>query len=128
MNQVIQIITCYGEVCGLLEKSDKAKSYFKKLMIIQKLHYIKKMCKKMNFSNTIEKNSNIMEGKAVIKGTRITTETIVHCVLNINAEQSDEKIIAEVKKQYPGITEVQIVMALIYYIKETKYSKILFSR
>ena len=61
----------------------------------------------MNYKDRIISNPNIMLGKPVIKGTRITVELILR-------KLSEGMIIVEVLKAYPGITKDDVYAALSY--------------
>jgi len=61
----------------------------------------------MNYKDRIISNPNIMLGKPVIKGTRITVELILR-------KLSEGMIIEEVLKAYPGITKDDVYAALSY--------------
>ncbi len=57
--------------------------------------------------NKIVRNLKIMNGKPVIRGTRITVEIILR-------KLSEGVTIAEFQEMYPQITEVEIFAALKY--------------
>lgn len=57
--------------------------------------------------NHIVRNINVMNGKPVIKDTRITVELILR-------KLSEGVTIAQFQEMYPQITEVQIFAALEY--------------
>jgi uncharacterized protein (DUF433 family) len=61
----------------------------------------------MNYSEYIESNSNIMLGKPVIKGTRITVELIIQ-KLSEGASHS------QLLEAYPSLTHDDILAALSY--------------
>jgi uncharacterized protein (DUF433 family) len=61
----------------------------------------------MDYKNRIISNPDIMLGKPVIKGTRITVELILR-------KLSEGMIIEEVLKAYPGITKDDVYAALSY--------------
>lgn len=68
-------------------------------------------------NNRIEINPEIMMGKPVIKGTRIP----VYVILNLLAEGYNfEKII----KEYPDLTYKDILAALEYAAKVTKFREL----
>jgi len=61
----------------------------------------------MDYKQHIERNPEIMLGKPVIKGTRITVE---HIMRKLAGGYS----IQELKKNYPHLTKDQILAALEY--------------
>lgn len=61
----------------------------------------------MNYKQYIERNPEIMLGKPVIKGTRITVE---HIMRKLAGGYS----IQELEKNVPHLTKVQILAALEY--------------
>ncbi|OIO44462.1 MAG: antitoxin [Candidatus Nealsonbacteria bacterium CG_4_10_14_0_8_um_filter_35_10] len=68
-------------------------------------------------NNRIEINPKIMMGKPIIKGTRIP----VYVILNLLAEGYDfEKII----KEYPDLTRQDILAAITYAAKITKFREL----
>lgn len=68
-------------------------------------------------NNRIEINPKIMMGKPVIRGTRIP----VYVILNLLAEGYDfEKII----KEYPDLTNQDILAAISYAAKITKFREL----
>ena len=71
----------------------------------------------------IVKNKKIRDGKAVIKGTRITPVELMYCVDEILKENKNEKTFEEIRdylyEQYPSINnENQIKAAVSYIIKK----------
>ncbi|MBR0426666.1 MAG: DUF433 domain-containing protein [Clostridia bacterium] len=71
---------------------------------------------KSEINNYIEKNNDVRNGKAVIKGTRITTKE----VLLIMSECPEEKDIFEyICEQYPSIeSKEQVIYAIMYEINK----------
>ena len=61
----------------------------------------------MNYKRYIERNPEIMMGKPVIRGTRITVELLMRKL----AEEYD---IDDLLKSYPHLKKVQILAALEY--------------
>ena len=61
----------------------------------------------MHFSKYIESNPNIMLGKPVIKGTRLTVELIIQ---KLSEGASHSQLI----EAYPSLTENDILAALAY--------------
>lgn len=84
---------------------------------------IKKAVKQIDCSNYIEKNKNICNGKAVIKGTRIQPIVIMRYMFNPaeNVDESQAKILSD----YPSIKSDAIMPAVVYYIKTTSFRKFL---
>lgn len=61
----------------------------------------------MNYKNIISRNPEIMLGKPIIKGTRITVELIIR---KLSAGYSVDNLL----ESYPHLTEKQIYAALQY--------------
>jgi len=61
----------------------------------------------MKYQQYIERNPNIMLGKPIIKGTRITVELLMRKLANGYE-------IADLLKSYPHLTREQILAALEY--------------
>jgi uncharacterized protein (DUF433 family) len=68
-------------------------------------------------NNHIEINPKIMMGKPVIKGTRIP----VYVILNLLAEKYNFE---EIIKEYPDLTYKDILAALEYAAKVTKFREL----
>lgn len=69
-------------------------------------------------NNYIEINPKIMMGKPVIKGTRIP----VHVILNLLAEGYDFN---GIMKEYPDLTLKDILAALEYAARVTKFRELI---
>jgi len=61
----------------------------------------------LNYKNIIESNHNIMLGKPVVKGTRITVEIILKKI-------SEGSTVSEILEMYPNLTPEQIYACLDY--------------
>lgn len=61
----------------------------------------------MNLTEFIERNPDVMMGKPVIKGTRISVELLVR-------KLSSGYAVADLLKAYPNLNEQQILAALAY--------------
>jgi uncharacterized protein (DUF433 family) len=61
----------------------------------------------MNYTNYIERNPEIMLGKPIIKGTRITVELLIR---KLAGDFSVEELLIS----YPNLTKAQILAALEY--------------
>jgi uncharacterized protein (DUF433 family) len=61
----------------------------------------------MNNNQYIERNPNIMMGKPIIKGTRITVELLIR-------KLADGYNIEDLLKSYPHMTKEQILASLEY--------------
>ena len=61
----------------------------------------------MNYTNYIERNPEIMLGKPIIKGTRITVELLIR---KLAGGFSVEELLIS----YPNLTKAQILAALEY--------------
>ena len=71
----------------------------------------------MIYFDRIEINSKIMMGKPVIKGTRIP----VYVILKLLAEGYNEK---KIKKEYPDLTENDILAALRFASITTQFEEL----
>lgn len=70
---------------------------------------------KQDFPN-IERNPEILNGKPVIKGTRISVEFILEC-LHHGAS------VAEIIKHYPRLTEKNVQEAIAYAIEALRHDQ-----
>lgn len=61
----------------------------------------------MNFTEFIERNPDVMMGKPVIKGTRISVELLIR-------KLSSGYAVADLLKAYPKLNEKQILATLAY--------------
>ncbi len=61
----------------------------------------------MNFSEFVERNPDVMLGKPVLKGTRITVELIVR-------KLASGYTVPELLNAYPNLNDKQIFAALAY--------------
>ena len=61
----------------------------------------------MNYNNLIERNPDILQGKPIIKGTRISVELIVR-------KLAGGFSVSGILESYPHLTEEQIKAALEY--------------
>lgn len=61
----------------------------------------------MNLSEFIERNPDVMLGKPVIKGTRITVELLVR-------KLSSGHSVSDLLNAYPNLNEKQVLAALTY--------------
>lgn len=105
-------------------KNNKCVKLINNLNAYYYYHLLKKAAKKLNYDDIIEIDKDICGGKAVIKGTRISTETIFNYVISnehINLDVDD--LLANIKKDYPILTEETIMYALLHSIKSTPMRK-----
>lgn len=80
---------------------------------------------KMDFSRYIIVDKNIMSGLPVIKGTRITVKSIYESyILHLDKYSNRKNVVKAIKKDYPSLSEEQILFALCYYIKKTSIFKL----
>ncbi len=61
----------------------------------------------MNFYDYITRNPNILLGKPIIKGTRISVELVLK-------KMSEGATVNDLLKEYPNLTEQQIYAVLAY--------------
>ncbi len=105
------------------EKIQKKKSnpFFNRIMLIIEYIILKKGIKRLNYKNIIEQNKDILDGKPVIKGTRITPKVIYEYFM-ANCEDDKKTLndfVALIKKEYPSLknkSEETILKSLLYYI------------
>ena len=73
----------------------------------------------MDWSLYISEDTQICNGDAVIKETRIKPETILNYYLKLCKTQTDanERIIF-IKKAYPALSEKEISLSILYTIKK----------
>ena len=99
---------------------EKKKSY----SLIEKLYYnyqLKKIAKKIDYNNYLEKNKEICGGRAVLKNTRIRPENILFYIENNiqNYPNDFDSLIAKVKEEYPALDEEKVLVSLLYCIKKS---------
>lgn len=120
----------------LKEESTKTK-FVDKIEAIIMVKKFKKLLKNKNSKvySYLDNNKEILNGKTVIKGTRITPETITNYVYflmsgnnNNNKITSPSKVVEKVLTEYPSLTEEDIKAAMIYDVANTSYISILFSK
>ena len=61
----------------------------------------------MDYTNFIERNPAVLQGKPIVKGTRISVELIVR---KLAGGYDVQKII----ESYPHLSEAQVIAALLY--------------
>ena len=81
----------------------------------------KRQLKKLDYRNIIEKNKDIMNGKAVIKGTRVSAKAIYEqFVIKCEKNNFNAKDFAkEIKNEYPSLknkSESTIIKGMLYYV------------
>lgn len=82
---------------------------------------MKRLLKKLDYRNVIEKNKDIMNGEAVIKGTRVSTKAIYEQFL-IKCDKKKfnaDDFAKEIKKEYPSLknkSESTILKGMLYYV------------
>lgn len=116
---VIKNLTEYGNTYCTPKKDKKNTiGLIRRFQIVLAFYRLKRVAKKIDFSDVIEKRKDFCGGKAVLKGTRITVEAVYNVLLKKSKENDDfDYCIEELKKEYPALIEdKQIFMSLIYYI------------
>lgn len=114
----------------LTEKNKKSNLLTKLQMLI----FVKSMKsiyynKNLKLHERFENNKEILNGKTVIKGTRITPETInTYITKKTNKNISREEIFKQLLLDYPSITKDDIIASLVYCFAKMSYIKILFSK
>lgn len=105
------------------EKIQKKKNntFLNHIILFIECMMLKNRIKKLNYKNVIEQNKEILDGKPVIKGTRITPKVIyehfmVYCG---NDEKNLDDFVELIKKEYPSLKnkkEETILKSLLYYV------------
>ena len=119
-NEVINMIgtmpSLYNQV---IEKGKGQKEKMSLIKCISCYKRLKKLANKTDFSKYIESNSEVLDGKFVIKNTRIQPEIIFYYFANKCEEIDDsEKIMEMIKENYPSLNDEEILMSFLYVIKE----------
>ena len=106
----------YNEMCNFEEYTKNKMSLFDTVYYYFKL---KKIAKGIDWILYISKDKSVCNGEAVIKGTRIKPETILNYFFKLSDAQTDvNKIITNIKKSYPTISEKQIALSVLYMIRK----------
>lgn len=116
---VINNLTEYGySYCAPKKNKKHEIGLVNKFMLFLSFYRLKKIAKKIDYSDVIEKRKDFCGGKAVLKGTRITVEALYNVLTKKMKENNNlEYCIKELKKEYPALVEEkQILMSIIYYI------------
>ena len=103
-----------GKKCSLFQKI--VECYYK--------FQLKQLTKKFNYSKYLESNDDICDGAVVIKGTRIRPITILNflCAYITSNEKKEfefEEILEKVKESYPALDDKQVLVSLLYCLKDT---------
>ena len=114
------------------EKIQKKKNntFFSHLILFIECIILKSRIKKLNYKNIIEKNKEILDGKPVIKGTRITPKIIYeHFIANCEDDEKDlDDFVELIRKEYPSLKnkkEETILKSLLYYIANEPITNII---
>lgn len=104
-----------------IEVEEKANEKANKIALFIAIRKSKELNELVN--KYIVKNKEIRDGKAVIKGTRITPIELMYCVAEVLKNNKNEKTFEEIRdylyEQYPSINnENQIKAAISYVIKK----------
>lgn len=114
-----------------LNDKNKKNGLLAKLQLILFVKNIKSIYRNKNLKiyKHFEKNKDILNGKIVIKGTRITPETINNYIIKkISQKIETAEIFEQLLLDYPSITKDDINASLIYSVAKMSYIKILFSK
>ena len=85
---------------------------------------LKKIAKKTDYRDFIEKNPNTCNGKAVIKGTRITPITVYnYWVSNQEKYENLDLYFEDIKKAYPALDDKKTLYALLYCIRRMSFRR-----
>lgn len=104
-------------------EAEEIKSNYKtpktdKILCFLKLKSISNKAKE-DIKKYIEKNSKIRGGKAVLKGTRITTKELLLIMSEYSKKDSEKDIIDYIRKQYPSIdSEEKIIYGSLYEVRK----------
>ncbi len=102
------------------------KTFMDNLYTLISFYNLKRKLKKQDYSEYIEKNDNILGGKAVIKGTRIEPKVLYdYLILCIKKSETTEEYIKRIKKEYPALKDDHVIMSsLLYYVSCTPIRKL----
>ena len=105
------------------EKIQKKKSntFLNRVILFIECIILKNRIKKLDYKNIINKNKEILNGKPVIKGTRITPKVIYeYFIANCGDDEKNlDNFVELIKKEYPSLknkNEETILKSLLYYI------------
>lgn len=82
---------------------------------------MKRLLRKLDYKNVIDKSKEIMNGESVIKGTRIPTKAIYELFL-IKCNEKNfnvDNFICDIKREYPSLknkSESTILKGMLYYV------------
>lgn len=92
--------------------------------IIKFKNIMKKLWKNTNLKSRIEKNKNILNGKAVIKGTRVTPEAVFDYFFQTTKEKNNEEsFYKQIKADFPSLSNEDLLAALVYAIIKSNLFK-----
>ena len=97
-------------------KPSKLNKILDELELYLQARKLRRIAKKFDYTEYIEKNKDVCNGDAVIVGTRIKPITIFWFVMN-NYEKFNEDItelMNYVKKEYPALDDKKILISLLY--------------
>jgi len=87
-------------------------------MFIKNMYYgykIKKIAKKQDYSKYLEVDADICDGKVVVKGTRISPQTVMSSFIYYSKRVDDsDKLIKKIISDYPALDEDKIVYSVLY--------------
>ena len=104
-------------------ETEKIESNYKtpktdKIIYFLKLKSISKKAKE-DIKKYIEKNSKIRGGKAVLKGTRITTKELLLIMSEHSKVAPEEDVTDYIREQYPSIdSEEKIIYGALYEVSK----------
>ncbi len=135
MNSMMYAADCIEDIIcsddNLKTELNKKSGLTSKLQLILFVKRIKSLYRDKNLKlyEHFEKNKEILNGKTVIKGTRITPETINNYIIKrVGQEMESEQIFEQILIDYPSITKDDINASLIYGVAKMSYIKILFNK
>lgn len=114
------------------EKKEKKKNIilFSVIRELIEIILLKKHLKKLDYTNIIQVDKEVLNGSPVIKGTRISPKIIYeHFIKNCEEKNFDiEKFVKFIKKEYPSLkkkNEKTIMKSLLYHIAHEPLIKII---
>lgn len=116
---------------NLKTKLNKKSGFISKLQMLLFVKKVKSIYrdKTLKLYEHFEKNKEILNGRTVIKGTRITPETINNYIIKqVDQKIESEKIFEQLLVDYPSITKDDISASVVYSVAKMSYIKILFSK
>jgi len=121
---VMQNAFDYGNYYVTKEKQEKKETkngLFSNIKFYCKFIALQQRLKKLDYRNIIEKNTDILNGKAVIKGTRIMPKVVLDYFVEDCKDKTyeEEQFVEKIKKEYPSLKNKNnqtIIKILLYAV------------